>query len=783
MIRLTLAAAGLAIVFFAEVACSQEDGSMSGDWRVHREGEQWRGGVHDEPEGVRMRWTFPWRTDAGPPNTLAFERDLTVPDANTVSLSFLWTDDFAGPTRGYHVLQASINGTVIWEQDVAAGGSQPERVNVDVSAQCRGRERIRVRLAAVTRKRVTNFGVVIQVKAPELVAGTGVSGERPYLPVPAEIALEALPPAGADWTERAVVLQPWGRTQYEAMYDCGDLPVRLAREYGFNTMIVLPPGAHAYTAPPECRLSEAAFDAALSAYRAAGFRVLLYSSIMHIGHSRAWEEGIIEREHPEWAQRDAEGGTINRYGHPWLCPSTGALDYAIEYTLGIVQRYGAAGVMLDNNQFMSTQHGGPTCYCDACRRRFREYVSQRFGEQVESRFGVSAELIDIPVFPGELMNVWIHWRNRVWADANERFRHALRAVNPDLVFFANTQYGHADWDLATDHQYVHEDVMLSESRGLDSLGMSAKLTLGLALAQGRPVWNYIGTFREDDFRRLRPPRVVSSITAPALALQVCPWIVYYGFDEDNTADAPSRAALRALLDFRRDHLDLCVGMQPWGSVGILFDLRSRNYVGAPLIPECVKLLLCSGVVARGIRSRGLSAVDLDGIRILAASNAACVSDAEARILKDWMQKGGTVVATVDFATRDELGQLRSGRAVAETSGAGLILVDQPDQVAEAVLEQCNARFADDAGRSDHNLEFRAYRNQNGRGVVHIVNHGDPLPASVTVTVPPAFAGTSRSARFLQPGEKAPMAVRIQNAGTQRQITLPELDVFGVLVLE
>jgi hypothetical protein len=86
-----------------------------------------------------------------------------------------------------------------------------------------------------------------------------------------------------------------------------------------------------------------------------------------------------------------------------------------------------------------------------------------------------------------LHNLWLHWRNRVWAEATERFRVALRKDKPDIVVLANTQYLYRSPDLATDLQYAHQDAVLSESRGLSTDRMVDKLLLGQALARDRPL--------------------------------------------------------------------------------------------------------------------------------------------------------------------------------------------------------------------------------------------------------------------------------------------------------
>src|SRR6185436_10615499 len=104
------------------------------------------------------------------------------------------------------------------------------------------------------------------------------------------------------------------------------------------------------------------------------------------------------------------------------------------------------------------------CYCPACETKFRSYVAARFGKKCQSIFGVVSSEIKIPAAPGPLYNLWKHWRNRSYAETTERVRKSL----PGVVVVANTQYwwwtmGNYGWALASDLQYSHEDMVLSES--------------------------------------------------------------------------------------------------------------------------------------------------------------------------------------------------------------------------------------------------------------------------------------------------------------------------------
>ncbi|HYE57152.1 MAG TPA: beta-galactosidase, partial [Rhodothermales bacterium] len=414
-----------------------------------------------------------------------------------------------------------------------------------------------------------------------LVTGAGTAAEAlgqsariEFELLPPDLALPHAPPlASPAWLGEAIVLQPWRATQHAALTDVGNRPQRLRREFGFNTIIVLPPEANNVGVLPRHRQTEEEFRAGLDAYRRAGYRVILYSSVVQSGMDPVWHNGHLGLVHPEWSQRDAEGRPLTKYGHPWLCPSSPALEYSLDYTERLARRYGADGIMLDNNQFFYTDEKKTdpstwTCYCGYCQHRFRDYVVRRFGpERLKRVFGVDANGLRIPNEEGPLRALWIHWRNRVWAETNESFRERLRRVDPGMMFFANHQYDWPDGVLASDLQYEHEDVVLSESRELTSWHMSAKMLIGGALAGDRPLWNYVGTFEEKDYTRLRPQEVVGPIIGASLAHRARPWIVYFGF-QDEQGNYQARREMEGLLSWYASHPGLFVG-ERWAPLGVV----------------------------------------------------------------------------------------------------------------------------------------------------------------------------------------------------------------------
>ena len=283
-----------------------------------------------------------------------------------------------------------------------------------------------------------------------LLAGSARAATGPLEAIPPDLPLPFAAPCQAKWLWGAHVLQPYGPSQYPALFHPDDRPARLKKELGVTPIIILPPYSHNAIAATNEQMTAEQFNQGLADYRAAGYRLILYTSVMGDGLTPEFQSGQIARDHPDWLQRDPKGNPIMVYGVPWLCPSTGAREYTLEHAVRIAREYQPDGLLLDNNEFFRAEAGW-TCHCVACTKGFREYARQRLGTARTRRlFGVAPEQLEIPTQEGPLFALWMRWRNRVWAGINESFRDRLRRLNPNIFLLANTQYMFDDGMLGTD---------------------------------------------------------------------------------------------------------------------------------------------------------------------------------------------------------------------------------------------------------------------------------------------------------------------------------------------
>lgn len=120
--------------------------------------------LNDGPLLPESKLSFPPATRSRPGDYVMASQTVSVRQADRYELSFVERDDFTGRTAGYHFKQLLLDGTVVWEEDVAGGPSGWRRLAVDVTGQVRGKSSVTVAFRLLDKKGVGNFPLHWHVK-------------------------------------------------------------------------------------------------------------------------------------------------------------------------------------------------------------------------------------------------------------------------------------------------------------------------------------------------------------------------------------------------------------------------------------------------------------------------------------------------------------------------------------------------------------------------------------------------------------------------------------------
>ena len=477
------------------------------------------------------------------------------------------------------------------------------------------------------------------------------------------------PPPALDWTWAATVLQPWGVTQWALVKNASHLAPLLKDSYGFNTVILLPAPAHeTYCGVGGgCSLTAAEITAGAASFRHAGWRVILYTSFMHVGEARAWTNGSLTAAHPDWAQRNASGSRWQFEGanSPLSPCSEEVLAYTMSYAVAQAAPMQPDATMLDNNEIGPMAWGCASSGCGyepPCAAAFDAYARGRFNAStLKSCFGVnSSDPIPPPARSqlGEpIYGLWIRFRNVAMAALNQRFASVLRSGGRRLL--ANTAIDWPDFSLAQDLQYTAEDVVLSEVYDTDPAKLHASLSLGIGLAQGRPYW---AALYQNAMKAVElPSRTIERVLTSAAAHQARPWLV---FEQVLLNATDLRAvALRRTQGWLMREAAALRGGAAMSPVACMASASTRNSAWnnatstVAITPtRCLRRATELSAPARVV-------YDLDqrshsewlvGVKLLVLDSVRCLPQRTVRSIVAWAAEGGTVLASEDSGLCDGL---------------------------------------------------------------------------------------------------------------------------------
>ena len=383
--------------------------------------------------------------------------------------------------------------------------------------------------------------------------------------------------------------------------------------------------------------------------------------------NRAHEE--FYRAHPDWFAVDA-AGRPHQAGELFVtCVNGPYYDEHIPAILReIVERYHPEG-FTDNS--WSGLGRGTICYCENCRRKFRERSGKDIPRETDWNDPAYRE--------------WIRWnydrRLEIW-DLNNRTTKS--AGGPDCIW-AGMNSGSISGQCQNFRDYKEicrraDIIMLdhqarSDATGFQNNGEAGKLIHGLlgwdklvpesmAMYQaGRP------TFRLAS----KPPAEARMWMLDGIAGGLQPWWHHIGaYHEDRRMYQTAEPVYR----WHKEHEEFLVNRQPIASVGVVWSQQNTDFYGrddADLLVD----LPWRGITQALIRARipylpvHADHIERDAAQfsLLVLPNLGAMSDAQVASVRRFVERGGGLLATGEASRFNEWGDPRPDFALADLFGA------------------------------------------------------------------------------------------------------------------
>lgn len=705
----------------------------------------------------------PPQTASTAPAKYEISKTITV-QAKSLRLKFDFNDSYGNTgNKGYHFACIYANGQKLWEQDIS--GDNNGLHTVTIPAKLIKNNKLTITFSAENRKDVTNFPVKLSFRSASIENGNKTvnlfqsRNADDFKNIP-ETAMDKINVRGLDWTPDLICIQAWEQAAYNLIKYPEKMSKFLKEKLKANAVCLPTPNVfngpkngkaakgHIHTPLKDYNFSKEEFVKALKIYRAAGFKIILYTSIIHVGHAPEWDSGKLQDEHPDWLQVDSSGNYVTYFGGKWLCPNSGALQYAVDYSKKLIAEYHPDALMFDNCFFHYTTSGQikkPTCYCVNCRDKFRSYLKNRFGDQCKALFKQPAEKIEIPDEEGLLMNVWKSWRTTAWEQALRYVRQ-----NIDLVIFGNTEFMWRDWVLGTDRIYYAEDAIFSES--VNTKRLPEKMCLANAFSTKKPVFNFLGTYvyKDQKFWEQKSLPVIAEMLGTTLAYDSNLWLMFHGWDPEcgypepiGERNAEAHALIQKIFQFRANHKSL-YKLPMASDFAVVVASRNRMYNDGAAVPEILSRLINKNIACRAIYDLNLATQNLNEFSVIVAEDLEYVSDLEAENIAKWIKKGGTLIASPNLGGKDQFGQIRPESVILaklkkEGRGKGkIIFANDRNDIVEKASSLARWKFTTNTGKVSSGFVPYLDAGQK-RYVLHITNHQSmPQKTAQVISIPDAL---------------------------------------------
>jgi hypothetical protein len=503
------------------------------------------------------------------------------------------------------------------------------------------------------------------------------------------------------------------------------------------------------------------------------------------------------RAHPDWFAIDAAGKPYQDTDLYVACVNSPYYDEYIPGVLReIIERSRPEGFADNNWNGVDREH---ICYCENCRRKFHDRTSQAIP---------AVKNWDDPVY-----REWIQWnyarRTEIW-DLNNRTSRG--GGGPDCLWMG-MQSGSLPYQglRFRDNKSIcerSEIVMLDDQTRRNEWGFQHNAQIG-QLFHGLVGWDklvpecmalYQAIYNSStpQFRLAAKPELeVRLFALEGFAGGTQPWWHHVGaYQEDRRAFRIAEPLLR----WHEENQQYLVNRQPVATVGLVWSQQNTDFHGRD-DPEDLTELPWRGWTNALVRARipclpvhaDHIGRDADRLSVLILPNLAVMSAAQVNAVRQFVERGGSLIATDQSSRCNEWGEPLADFALADLYGAHV--VEGPGASSDAVRhrhaiesEQTYLRLTPELARrldgphiaSEPAITVERHPVLKGFDETDILQFGgvlEPLRvdpnAAVLATFIPAFPiAPPESAWMRQPRTDIPGLILNEVAGRGRVVFLP-----------
>lgn len=352
--------------------------------------------------------------------------------------------------------------------------------------------------------------------------------------------------------------------------------------------------------------------------------------------------------HPDWIAVDASGKKRRHWASPEMWVTCGLGPYNFEFMTEvkkeIMSRYHVDGI------FINRWDGSGMCYCEHCVKNFKDGT------------GFDLPRTDDPQDP--VRRAYILWREQRLFDLWQTWDRAVHEINPDSCVIPNTGGLGGPLDMKRVGELAPMLVADRQARrGLMApwaIGLSAKeyrATLGSKPAVGMFSVGVEEVYRwKDSVQNADEIRLWS---ADLIANGMRPWFIKFG------AVLRDKRWLKPVEEIFQRHArweKYLRNERPLARIGVVYSQQTARFVSNRTedhLNGWYQGLIEARIPFELVHENLLDAAHVNQLKTLILPNVVALSDAQCAQVRDFVERGGSVVATHETSLCDEFGTRRN----------------------------------------------------------------------------------------------------------------------------
>lgn len=434
----------------------------------------------------------------------------------------------------------------------------------------------------------------------------------------------------------------------------------------------------------------------------AGIRVIVYFNVH-------WYTKKFGKEHPDWLQIKEDGKPIDDVYTTGtsFCINSSYRKWVFQ-VLRDLCKYEIDGIFYDGPIFFAN-----TCYCETCKRLFRERTGEDLPPKFERNHPAWKKMID---FQADSIAKFLSDSSSI-----------IKQINPEVLFYMNGNSNWPYWPTGRDNHRIiqHTDILGAEGGFISGdlnqnpvykPGITAKLLSSQANKKPTIVFDCAGHKPWSWY--LLPEPEINLLLSETLAGGANWWVAIFPDD----IFQPQTGIIREYNQFIRENPEPFFNTKPLANAALVWPASSVEfYSGSSVsLTDFTREIKAKGVGDITQEFSGFyeglvrTQVPIDVIdeknfeelsryELLVLPNAACLSMAAVGYIKDFVKNGGNLVASFESSLySDESGERKSDFQLGELFGvrvAGEIfgpmewdyIISKP-KVKSSLLEGITSRY-------------------------------------------------------------------------------------------